>query len=63
MLKFGCILVYLEYGTLNLMLLMVYPKVLFWVDIHHYVQCLASGRKCAAAHLKTEKLCQRKPAS
>ena len=34
MLKFGCILVYLKYYTLNLMPLMVYPKVLFGVDIH-----------------------------
>ena len=29
LLKFGCILVYLKYWTLNLRLLMVYPKVLF----------------------------------
>ena len=31
MLKFGCILVYLKYWTLNFMPLMVYPQVLF----HH----------------------------
>ena len=29
MLKFGCILVYLKYWTLNFMPLMVYPKILF----------------------------------
>ena len=43
MLKFGCILVYLKYWILNLMPLKVYPKVLFRVDIHLYIQYLASG--------------------
>ena len=47
-LKIGCVLVYpkfytLKFYTLNLMPLMVYPKVLFGVDFHRYVQCLASG--------------------
>ena len=42
--KIGCILVYLEYYTLNLMPLMVYPEVLFGVDIRRYIQCLAPGR-------------------
>ena len=37
MLKCGCILVYRKYWTLNLMPLMVYPKVLFGVDIHRYI--------------------------
>ena len=41
--KFACILVYLTYYTLNRMPLMVYPKVLFGVDIHRHIQCLASG--------------------
>ena len=43
MLKFGWILVYFKYWTLNLVPLMVYPKVLVGVDIHLYIQCLASG--------------------
>ena len=43
MLMFGCILVYLKYYTPYLMPLMVYPKVLFEVDIHLYIQFLASG--------------------
>ena len=43
MLNTRCILVYLKYCTLNLMHLMVYRKVLFGVDIHRYIQCLASG--------------------
>ena len=42
-LYFGCILVYLKYWTLNLVPLMVYPKVLSGVDIHHYIQYLPSG--------------------
>ena len=42
MLKFGCILVYLQYHTLNLMPLVVYPKVLFGVNIHCYIQGLGS---------------------
>ena len=41
--KFGWILGYLKYWTLNLMPLTVYPEVLFGVDIHLYIQCLASG--------------------
>ena len=35
--------VYLKYWTLSLMPLKVYPKVLVEVDIHCYIQCLASG--------------------
>ena len=48
MLKIGCTLVYsylftFKYGTLNLMPQMIYPEVLFMVDIHCYIQCLAFG--------------------
>ena len=43
MLKFGWILVYLKYWTLNLMPLKVYPKILFGVNIHRYIQSLAFG--------------------
>ena len=40
-------MVYLDYYTLNLMPLLVYRKVLFGVDIHRYIQCLASGATSA----------------
>ena len=43
MLKIGCILVFLKYWTLNLIPLMVYPKVIKRVDIYRYIPCLASG--------------------
>ena len=43
MLNIGCILVCFKYYTLNLMPLMVYPKVLVRVDIHRNIQCLTSG--------------------
>ena len=45
MLEIGCISVYLKYYTLShLVPLMVYPKVLFGVDIYRYIQCSASGK-------------------
>ena len=37
MLNMGCILVYLKYYALNLMPLMIYPKVLKRVDIYRYI--------------------------
>ena len=49
MLKFECILVYHKYWTLNLLPLMVYPKVLLGVDIQLHIQCLASGSESPLA--------------
>ena len=43
--------VYLEYWTLNLPL-MVYPKVLFGVDIHRSIQCLASEGLLEAGNMR-----------
>ena len=55
MLNIGCIFLYLKYYTLNLMPLMVYPKVLSRVDIHRYIQCLASGvTRQPACHLRAD---------
>ena len=47
-LKFRWILVYLMYWTLNLMPLMVYPRILFGVNIHRYIQYLAYWRNTAS---------------
>ena len=52
MLKFGCILVYLKYWTLNLMPLMVQPKVLFhpMYSIKEFEQQLQSRGSLALHH-------------
>ena len=50
MLKFGYILVYLKYWTLNLMPLMVYPKVLFHpmfiIRARKHLQEIHGSRTC-----------------
>ena len=57
MLSFGCNVVYLKYYFLNLMSPMVYPKVLFGVDIHRYIQCLGSGHQISANVLLKKGMC------
>ena len=53
--KFGGILVYLKYYTLNLMPLMVHPKVRRGVDIHPYIQYLASGTPLPSLRRKSNR--------
>ena len=51
MLNMGCILVYLKYYTLNLMPLMVYPRVKKRVDMYCYIPCLGCGPATASTWL------------
>ena len=49
MLKIGCILVCPKSSILNLLPLMVYPKVLFGVNIHRYIKFEHLGTGSASA--------------